>query len=104
MKTVFSIFKTEQFEEWFQKQDRETQAKIQMRLDRIALDAHFGVTNFFGGIVELKWKSGLRIYLARVGKAVIVILGGGTKNGQSKDIEKAKKILEEIRTHGFKGA
>jgi putative addiction module killer protein len=72
-----------------------------MRLDRIAIDGHFGVTNFFDGIIELKWKSGLRIYTARLGQVVIVVLAGGTKHGQSKDINKAKKLLEEIKGSGF---
>jgi len=47
LKTVFTVLKANHFEEWFQKQDKETKAKVQMRLDRIALDGHFGVTNFF---------------------------------------------------------
>ena len=102
MKIVFNIYKTEHFQDWFINQDRITQAKIQMRLDRIAIDGHFGITNFFGGLIELKWKSGLRVYIARLNKTAIVILVGGTKNGQSKDVEKAKRLLEEIRSHGIK--
>lgn len=41
LKTVFTILKTNHFEEWFQKQDKETKAKVQLRLDRIAIDGHF---------------------------------------------------------------
>ncbi|WP_295900324.1 type II toxin-antitoxin system RelE/ParE family toxin [uncultured Bdellovibrio sp.] len=98
---MFSLLKTDHFEEWLKRQDRETQAKIQMRLDRIALDSHFGVMKFFDGLIELKWKSGLRVYIARVESKLIVILAGGTKHGQSKDIEKAKKLLKEIKARGF---
>ncbi len=101
MKVAFTVLKTNHFEEWFENQDKETQAKVQIRLDRIAIDGHFGVTNFFDGIIELKWKSGLRIYTARFGKLIIFVLAGGTKNGQNKDIKKAKKILEEIKGRGF---
>lgn len=101
MKTVYTVLKTSYFEEWFQKQDKETKAKVQMRLDRIAIDGHFGVTNFFDGIIELKWKSGLRIYTARLGQVVILVLAGGTKHGQSKDIKKAKKLLEEVKGSSF---
>ncbi|MFM6930117.1 MAG: type II toxin-antitoxin system RelE/ParE family toxin [Bdellovibrio sp.] len=101
MKPVFSLLKTNHFDEWFQKQDAETQARVQMRLDRIALDGHFGVVKFFEGLIELKWKSGIRIYMARIEHKLIIILVGGTKHGQSKDIKKAKKLLEEIKTHGF---
>jgi putative addiction module killer protein len=48
-------------------------------------------------MIELKWKSGLRVYTARVGQMVIVVLGGGNKNGQDKDIQKAKKVLGKIK-------
>jgi len=101
LKTAFAILRTNHFEEWFETQDKETKARIQMRLDRIAIDGHFGFTNFFDGILELKWKSGLRVYTARLGQVVIVVLAGGTKHGQSKDIKKAKKLLEEIKGSGF---
>lgn len=93
--------RTNHFEEWFAEQDKETKARVQMRLDRIAIDGYFGFTNFFDGIIELKWKSGLRVYTARLGQVVVVILTGGTKHGQSKDIKKAKKLLEEIKGSGF---
>jgi len=101
LKIAFTLLRTNHFEEWFKDQDKETKAKVQMRLDRIAIDGHFGVTNFFDGIIELKWKSGLRIYTARLGQVVLVVLAGGTKHGQSKDIKKAKKLLEEIKGSGL---
>ncbi len=101
MNLAFTILKTNHFTDWFEEQDKETQARVQIRLDRIAIDGHFGVTNFFDGITELKWKSGLRVYTARLGGVVIVILAGGTKHGQSRDIKKAKKLLEEVKGSGF---
>jgi putative addiction module killer protein len=101
LKIAFTVLRTNDFEEWFKDQDKETKAKVQMRLDRIAIDGHFGVTNFFDGIIELKWKSGLRIYTARLGQVVIIALTGGKKHGQSKDIKKAKRLLEEIQGSGL---
>jgi putative addiction module killer protein len=73
------------------------QTIVLARLHRISVDGHFGTTNHFDGLIELKWKSGLRVYTARIGQMVIVTLGGGNKNGQSKDIEKAKKVLNKIK-------
>ena len=104
LKPVFSLLKTNYFEDWFQKQDPETQARVQMRLDRIAFDGHFGVVKFFDGLIEIKWNSGLRIYMARIESKLIVILVGGTKHGQSKDIKKAKKLLDEVKACGFTSA
>lgn len=101
MKTVFNVLKTNSFQEWFERQDKETKTKIQIRLDRLALDGHFGEIHFFDGIVELKWKSGLRIYTARLEQILIVVLAGGTKHGQNKDIKKAKALLKKIKANGF---
>ena len=46
-------------------------------------------------IWELKWKNGRRVYYAYIPEEKILLLLGGNKNGQSKDIAKAKRILEK---------
>ena len=99
---VFEIYKTEEFEEWLGKQPLKTQIIVEARLERIEKDGHFGTTNSFDGLVELKWKSGLRIYTCRTEKIVIVMLYGGNKNAQDKDIRKAKKIRDQILEGGSK--
>ena len=101
LNAIFNVLRMKHFEEWFREQDEEVQARIQMRIDHIAFDGHFGWIHYFDGIIELKWKSGLRIYTARIGQALIVVLGGGTKHGQRKDIKKAKKLLEEVKESGL---
>jgi putative addiction module killer protein len=57
---------------------------------------HFGDCRRFAGLIELKWKNGIRVYAFRWGNAVIIALNGGNKNGQNRDIKKAKKIRQEI--------
>jgi hypothetical protein len=47
------------------------------------------------GITELRWKSGLRVYSAERISNLILLLGGN-KNGQDKDIRKAKRLLSQI--------
>jgi putative addiction module killer protein len=64
-------------------------------LTRIEQEGHFGIVNRFMGITELKWSSGLRVYTAEIKPAIFVLLGGN-KNGQEKDIKRAKKILDQI--------
>jgi putative addiction module killer protein len=51
------------------------------------------------GVWELKidYGPGWRIYYARVGNQVVMLLTGGTKNGQQQDIEAAQQIAREIR-------
>ena len=91
----YEIVKSSDFMEWFGKQSRKTRAIIDARLDRIELDGHFGFTNQFDGLVELKWVSGMRVYTFIHNKTVVVALSGGNKNGQDKDIKKAKRIRED---------
>lgn len=95
----FQILKSADFNEWFSKQNPIIQDLISARFLKIINYGHFGSINFFDGLIELKWKSGLRIYLARTDRIVIIALGGGNKNGQDKDIKRAKKILKEIQSH-----
>jgi putative addiction module killer protein len=95
-KMIYNIVKTAEYEEWFDQQPMKTKVIIDARLQRIAMDGHFGTINTFDGLIELKWKSGLRIYTARIGNRIIMILLGGNKNGQNRDISKAKKILAKI--------
>ncbi len=47
------------------------------------------------GIWELKWINGRRIYFTFIGETKILLLFGGNKNGQSKDISYAKKIFKK---------
>lgn len=93
----FQVLRTQEFDSWFRDQPEAVQGLILARLHRISVDGHFGFTNHFDEMIELKWKSGLRVYTARIGQMVIVVLGGGNKNGQNKDIKKAKKVLGKIK-------
>ena len=93
---IYEIVETAEYRKWFDQQTIKTKVIIDARLQRIALDGHFGTTNTFDGLIELKWKSGMRIYTARVANKTVIILFGGNKNGQDKDIRKAKKILAKI--------
>jgi len=55
---------------------------------------------WFDGIGEyrINWGPGYRIYLVQDGKDLIVLLGGGTKKRQQKDIEKAIELLCEYQS------
>lgn len=96
-KTVkYTILMTPEYEEWLAEADKMDRAYIDMRLGRIERDGHFGKKRpIEGGIFELKWEHGLRVYGVLV-KPNYVLLYGGNKNGQSRDIRKAKRILETL--------
>ena len=92
----YQILKSGDFMNWYGKQSRKTKVMIDARLDRIQIDGHFGFTNQFDGLVELKWTSGMRVYTFIQNQLVVVALYGGNKNGQDKDIKKAKRMKEDF--------
>jgi putative addiction module killer protein len=91
---VYTILNTPEYDEWLAEQTAKTQTQILLRLSHIQDDGHFGEhKNLSDNVWELKWKNGRRIYYAYIPEMKILLLLGGNKNGQDKDIRKAKKIL-----------
>ena len=79
--------------------DIEIQTLIFQRIQRIRLE-NFGDCKFLGeGLWEFRihHKTGIRIYYARNGKRFILIIGGGDKRSQERDIIKAKKYLGDYK-------
>lgn len=97
------------FDAWFESiREAHTRAKILTRLDRLKL-GNFGDCKSLGeGLAELRihYGPGLRIYYTKLGNKVILLLCGGDKGSQNKDIVKAKEYLKEYqsreRKHGKK--
>lgn len=92
---IYRILETEEFRHWFQNQSLKTQLIITARLERLQAEGHWGFVNRFDNLIELKWTSGMRIYTALIENTLVIILVGGNKNGQSKDIKKAKSLLQK---------
>jgi putative addiction module killer protein len=78
--------------------DQVTKAKLLASIKRLAAGNPGKAKSVGEGVWELKidYGPGWRIYYARVGNQV-VILNGGSKNGQQQDIEAAQQIAREIR-------
>ena len=93
---VYSIEKTAVFDKWFRKlQDQRAKAKILFRIQRIEAQGNFGDCEFFGqGIGELRihYAKGYRVYLKKYKGKIVLLLNGGTKSSQQKDIERAKQL------------
>lgn len=72
---------------------------INNRLRHLAEGNEGDCASVGGGVFELRLHigSGLRVYFARSGNTIIIVLHGGTKRRQMVDIEKAKQIWREIR-------
>lgn len=86
------------FETWLESLDLSAQVVVENRLLRI-LRGNFGDSKAIGGqIFELRINCGpgYRVYYGRIGKRVVLLLCGGDKSTQTKDISKAKKYWREF--------
>lgn len=92
---MFHLLTTMEFDEWLQSLAPKPRVMVKARLDLMAL-GHFGDFKRFDGLMELRWRNGLRVYAFRWKDSILVVLTGGNKNGQDKDIKKAKKIRSQI--------
>jgi len=95
---MIEVRQTSEFAEWLRSlKDVRARARIQIRLERLALGL-FGDAKFFDGIGELRvdYGPGYRVYIRKQGATVVVLLCGGDKSTQSKDIKKAIKMAEEL--------
>jgi putative addiction module killer protein len=94
----FVIYFTEPFKEWLNSQTHKSRSQIRSRLLKIEDEGYFGTNKFLDrfGIWELKFNDGRRIYYALIPDSKIIVLYGGNKNGQEKDIKKATSILRKI--------
>jgi putative addiction module killer protein len=86
------------YQKWFDDLDPIAAAKVTVAKSRLELGNTSNI-KWFDGIGEYKidWGPGYRIYLARDGKQLIVLFGGGTKKGQQSDIEQAKELYQEYK-------
>lgn len=95
---MYIIEKTDEFDKWLRKQkDLRAKAKILFRIQRIENDEHFGDCKPVGnGIRELKidYAKGYRVYFKESNGRIIILIIGGDKSTQQRDIEKAKEILK----------
>ena len=87
---------TSPYERWFMELDTVAAAKItivKLKLEQ----GNFSNIKWFRGIGEyrLDWGPGYRIYIGRDGEKLIILLGGGTKRQQQKDIDRALQMWKE---------
>ena len=98
---MYFIEKTVEFDKWLKKlKDLKAKAKILFRIQRIESDGYFGDCKpVCPGIQELKinYAKGYRVYFNEKDGKIIILLIGGDKTTQQRDIEKAKEILKKLK-------
>ena len=88
------------FTEWLKSlQDRKTRKRIQAQIDRIEsgnLGDHESVGD---GVFELRCQfgPGYRVYFGQIGNSIVLLLCGGDKSSQNRDIERAKTYWWEYK-------
>lgn len=96
---MLEILQTDEFIKWMKRlRDADARARINVRIRRISLTGNFGDVKPVGdGVYELRidYGPGYRVYYSQRGNEIILLLIGGDKSSQQKDIDKAKKLNAE---------
>jgi putative addiction module killer protein len=90
----------EPFSEWLESlRDIKARAKIRVRLDRVSLGNAGDCHSVGEGVQELRidYGPGYRVYFGQEGATLVLLLCGGDKSTQSRDIETAKRYWNEYR-------
>ena len=95
---MIEVRKSQVFIEWLATiRDLNAQAKIAIRIDRLQ-NGNYGDVKFFDGLGELRinYGPGYRVYFVKRGDVLVILLCGGDKSSQSRDITRAQKMAEEL--------
>jgi putative addiction module killer protein len=96
---MITVRETERFKAWIRAlKDRKTKQAINAHIRRISM-GNFGDNKPVGnGVSELRidYGPGYRIYFIRQGDAIVILLCGGDKSTQGRDIEAAKEIAANL--------
>jgi putative addiction module killer protein len=96
---MYLIKQTDTFSKWlFKLKDIQGKVSVLRRIDRVK-NGNFGDYKAVGdGVSELRITTGAgyRVYYTQQGDEIIILLIGGDKSTQSRDIEKAKQLKKEL--------
>lgn len=93
------VRQTDVFTDWFAGlRDREARARITVRIRRLSLGNPGDVKPVGGGVSEMRidYGPGYRVYFVQRGDTVVVLLCGGDKRNQDRDIARALELVQEV--------
>lgn len=93
------VRQTDVFVAWFEDlRDREARARITVRIRRLSLGNPGDVKSVGKGVSEMRIDHGpgYRVYFTRRGNALVILLCGGDKRTQERDIVRAQELAEEL--------
>lgn len=92
---MVEIIKSDTFDRWLRRlRDPQAKARVEMRIRRLSLGNPGDVQPIGEGLSEMRidYGPGYRVYFMQRGNVVVVLLCGGDKSTQQKDIAKAHEI------------
>ena len=96
---MHQIIQTDVYSQWFESlRDRQARARINARLRRLSLGSFGDIKSLRGGVSELRidYGPGYRVYLTLRKSTVVILLAGGDKRTQARDIEMAIRLAREL--------
>lgn len=96
---MIEIRQTEVYARWFESlRDRQARARIDVRIRRLSLGNPGEVKPVGEGVSELRidYGPGYRIYFVQRGQALVILLAGGDKHTQDRDIKTALEMAREL--------
>jgi len=96
---MFDVIQTDEFEAWLEGlRDRQARSQIAKRIVRVQSGLLGDVKPVGDGVSEMRVHHGpgYRLYFVRRGQVVIILLCGGDKGSQARDIERAKERAKEV--------
>lgn len=96
--TKYTIYETEEYREWLDSEPLKSRRQVLSRVLKIEEEGYFGHRKDLerDDLWELKFNDGRRVYYTEIPEAKVILLLGGNKNGQDKDIKHAANILRKI--------
>lgn len=96
---MIEVRQTEEYARWFDGlRDRRARARIDVRIRRLSLGNPGDVKPVGEGVSEMRinYGPGYRVYFIRRGEELVILLAGGDKSSQGKDIELALELAREL--------
>jgi putative addiction module killer protein len=87
------------FEDWFSGLDETAAAKVSVAIARLGQGNTSNAKGVGEGVLEYRidWGPGYRVYFGRDGETLVILLTGGTKRRQARDIARAKEFWSDYR-------
>lgn len=97
---MIEIKQTDAYRKWFDAlKDRQAKARIDVNIRKLSLGKDGNVKSVGGGVFEIKIDHGpgYRVYFVKQAQTIILLLIGGDKSTQRKDIDNAKQMVQQLK-------